>query len=78
LQQTMIIHNVSASFLTTQALVKFIYLWHSNISKVNITELFLLANEWQIEIPRGYGTAVDEKSDMKKDKIWESTDVFNS
>jgi hypothetical protein len=26
LQQTMIIHNVSASFLTTQALVKFIYL----------------------------------------------------
>ena len=74
----MITHNVSASFLTTQALVKFIYLGHSNISKDNIAKLFLLAKEWQIEIPRDNGTAVDEKSDMKKDRIWESTDDFNS
>ena len=81
LQQTMITHNVRATFLTTQALVNFIYLGHCNITKDNIAELFLLAQKWQIEIPRDNGTDVDKKSgiyDIIPASNSVSNDAFNS
>ena len=63
LQQTMITHNVRATFLTTKALVKFIYLGQCTIHKDNIAELFLLAQEWQVELPRDNDSEIDRKSD---------------
>ena len=61
LQKPMVTHDVKATYLTTQALVSFIYLGHCSVHKDNIDELVLLSHEWKVELPRHNYIDIDRK-----------------